>query len=334
VTASLYERYKDALRQGHVAALRGRLEEALVAYGEAARLAPERPLPHASIGGVLLRVGDAAAAIAAFDEALARAPGDEAALAGRADALIHAGRRVEAAGALDVLADVQEAAGRAADACDTVRRALEQAESKQRRRHVERLTQTLRSAVGDQAAEQALARAMKTLEETSPAAPGRPDGSRVPAEPSADGSAAGGIGTLIDAAADAMPMPEPLPEPEPEPDVAALTADAETSLDVGDTATARDRLLTIARIHARAGRFGAALDACYQALAVAPADPDLHLTLAELYIDRGWRPLAAEKLVLLAQLVDLADDSAARERMCQIIADRFPGDARLAAICS
>ena len=34
---ALYERYKDALRRGHVAALRGRLDEALAAYREAAR---------------------------------------------------------------------------------------------------------------------------------------------------------------------------------------------------------------------------------------------------------------------------------------------------------
>jgi tetratricopeptide (TPR) repeat protein len=284
VTASLYEQYKDALRQGHVAALQGRFDAALVAYGEAARLAPERALPLVSIAGIHLRIGDTAAALDAFDEAIDRAPRDEAALAGRADVLSRAGRRVEAAEALDLLADVEESSGRTADASDTVLRALEQAESKQRRRHLERLTEALREAAGDQAAEQALARAMKVLE--------------------------------------------------PEPDVAALTADAEASLDVGDTATARDRLLTIARVHGRAGRFGAALDACYQALAVAPADPDLHLTLAELYVDRGWRPLAAEKLVLLAQLIELLDDRGARERMCEVIADRFAGDARLAAICS
>jgi tetratricopeptide (TPR) repeat protein len=331
VTTSLYERYKDALRQGHVAALRGRLEDALVAYDEAARLAPERALPHVSIGGVWLRLGDTTAAIAAFGEALDRAPRDEAALAGRADAFVQAGRRVEAAEALDLLADVQEAAGRPADACDTVRRALEQAESKQRRRHVERLTLALQAAVGDQAAEQALARAMKTLE-ASPAAPGRPAAGGQPlAEPSSDGSAADG--GIAGAGADgALAVAEPAREPEP--DIAALTADAESSLDVGDTATARDRLLTLARIHGRSGRFGAALDACYQALAVAPADTDLHLTLAELYVDHGWRPLAAEKLVLLAQLVDLTEDWAARERMCEIIAERFPSDARLTALCS
>ena len=48
---SLYERYKDALRRGHVAALRGRNEAAIDAYGEAASIAPDRALPHAASAG-------------------------------------------------------------------------------------------------------------------------------------------------------------------------------------------------------------------------------------------------------------------------------------------
>ena len=47
---ALYERYKSALRVGHVAAVRGRHEAAVAAYAEAATLAPDRPLPHASMG--------------------------------------------------------------------------------------------------------------------------------------------------------------------------------------------------------------------------------------------------------------------------------------------
>ena len=34
----VYERYKDALKRGHVAAMRGRLDEAIDAYAEANRL--------------------------------------------------------------------------------------------------------------------------------------------------------------------------------------------------------------------------------------------------------------------------------------------------------
>ena len=36
---------------------------------------------------------------------------------------------------------------------------------------------------------------------------------------------------------------------------------------------------------------------------IAPADPDIHLALAELYLDRGWRRSAADKMVLLGRLV-------------------------------
>ena len=70
---ALYERYKDVLRRGHVAALRGRLDAAVLAYTEAAELAPDRPLPHASLGGVLLRLERPTEALAAYEAALARA---------------------------------------------------------------------------------------------------------------------------------------------------------------------------------------------------------------------------------------------------------------------
>ena len=53
---SLYETYKDALRRGHVAALRSKFDVAIAAYIEAAGIAPDRPLPHASIGGILLKM--------------------------------------------------------------------------------------------------------------------------------------------------------------------------------------------------------------------------------------------------------------------------------------
>ncbi len=77
----------------------------------------------------------------------------------------------------------------------------------------------------------------------------------------------------------------------------------------------------------------AAIDACYQALAVAPADPELHAVLAELYVDRGWPTLAAEKLLLLGRLVELTGDTAARARLCGVVARNFADDPRLAAIC-
>ncbi|MDQ6795879.1 MAG: hypothetical protein M3067_13890, partial [Chloroflexota bacterium] len=131
--AAVYERYKDALRRGHVAATRGRFDAALVAYADAASIAPERALPHASMGAILHRTGRDPEALVAFDLALGRSPRDEMALSGRADVLAALARPVDAAHALDLLAEAQESAGRLPEACDSARRALELAESRARR---------------------------------------------------------------------------------------------------------------------------------------------------------------------------------------------------------
>jgi tetratricopeptide (TPR) repeat protein len=318
-TEILYERYKDALRRGHVNALRGHPLAALEAYGEAADLAPDRPLAHVSRAGVLLKVGRFDEALAGYELALRLAPHDTAALGGRAEALARLNRRTDSAEAFDALADLHEAAGRMAVACDMARRALEQAESKGRRRHVEELTTALRSAVGDKAAEQALARALRVLEGTAPAL----------ARPVAP-AALEGAGSGATAAAIAAEEPEP---EEPPADALALALEAEAALDAGDAETAREKLLAAAAAHHAAGRFAAALDACYGALAVAPSDTDLHLALVDIYMSRGWRAPAAEKLLLLSRLIDLDGDGPARERLCTMIATRFPDDPRLAAIC-
>ena len=130
---ALYERYKDALRRGHVAAQRGRLDEALVAYGEAGRVAPDRALPHVGIGQVLIRLGKPNEANAAFGRALERAPDDEAALRGRADSLTRLGDRIRAAETLDRLATVVDVAGRRGEALDLIGDALDLAEGRSRR---------------------------------------------------------------------------------------------------------------------------------------------------------------------------------------------------------
>ena len=161
---ALYERYKSARRNGHVAAVRGRHEAAMAAYAEAATLAPDRPLPHSSMGRALLRLDRVDEALAAFGAALRLAPRDEPGLAGRADALAIAGRPAEAAGVLDLLADTQETAGRLPDACDTARRALELVESRARRRHLEALVAELQSWPTERGGADQLARALNALE--------------------------------------------------------------------------------------------------------------------------------------------------------------------------
>ncbi|HEY3165332.1 MAG TPA: tetratricopeptide repeat protein [Candidatus Limnocylindrales bacterium] len=347
-TSSLYERYKDALRRGHVAALRGRNEAAVDAYREAADIAPDRALPHASIGGILVKMGRVDEASVAYERALALAPRDETALRGLAEIHIRADRRSDAASALDRLADTLHAAGRLADATDAARRALELAESRARRQQVEGFAGKLRAASGgDETAQRALDQALRILEPSHATAE-----ANVEAEPTVE------LGAEPEAAI-AWPEPEPEaeatelqpeavaeveaePEPEPEPEPAvepaglgiALGAAAEAALHAGDFESARNGLLAAARAHRRAGRMSAAVDACYLAIAVAPAHADLHLLLTELYLDRGWQSQAVEKLLLLGRLAELDGDQGVRERICALAAERLADEPRLADLCA
>jgi tetratricopeptide (TPR) repeat protein len=309
----LYEQYKDALRRGHVAALRGRLDAAAAAYREAARVAPDRALPYVGLGGVLARLGRSDEALNAYGSALERSPRDEGAARGRADVLAALGRRSEAADTLDRLADVLERDGRLADACDVARRSLELAESRDRRRHVENLVARLRETPGDASAAEALERALGILD----AVPGPSPRARKPSDGEPDAAAA--------------PTGPVVPEA---PDPALLTLAVEEALEAGDLDEARRRALVAATGHRAVGQFHAAMDACYQALAIQPSDPDIHLLLAELYLDRGWRGPAADKLVLLGRLAQLTGDGATRARLCYLAAARFPDDPRLAAVCA
>ena len=311
----LYEQYKDALRRGHMAALRGRLDVAAAAYREASRIAPDRALPYVGLGGALSRLGKAEEALTAYGNALDRAPTDEGAMRGRADVLATLGRRAEAAETLDRLASILERDGRLADACDVARSALELAESRGRRRQVEGLVARLRTAAPeDAAAADALQRALGVLDSGPGVTPRvAPTGSDADA----------------DTASDAAPSIPPGP-----PDPALLTLAVEEALEAGDLDEARRRALVAAIGHREVGQFHAAMDACYQALAILPSDPDIHLLLAELYLDRGWRGPAADKLVLLGRLSQLTGDGATRARLCYLAAARFPDDPRLAAVCA
>ena len=161
---ALYERYKDALRRGHVASLRGRLEEALTAYAEAATIAPERATPHASAGTALMRRRRPADALRHYGVALSLAPRDEAALLGRAQALAALDRRPEAADAFDALAEVRASSGKLADAVDAARRGLELAEGRERRRTLERLIVRLRASEPGEPGREALEQALRVLE--------------------------------------------------------------------------------------------------------------------------------------------------------------------------
>ena len=328
MTEALYERYKDALRRGHVAALRGRSDAALAAYGEAARLAPDRALPFVGIGTILARAGDAREALAAFDRALERSRDDEAALRGRADAELALGRRSAAAATLDRLADSLARGGRPADALDAARRALELAESRDRRTTVTTLVERLAAAPGDPAVTDALRRATGILDGPVPTIP-------APSAPVADDrleEAASG-----EPAKDGRPFPPPVeaePEPEPAFDPGAAIAAVDQAAEGDDPAALRRLALDAARGHRAGGQPNAAIDVCYIALATSPADPGLHLALAEVYLDQGWREAAAVKLTLLHRLAALADDDATREQVCAMAAERLAEDPHLGGLCT
>ncbi len=295
MTDALFERYKEALRRGHVASQRGRFDEALDAYGDAAKVAPDRALPLVGIGLVLTRLGKSTEALSAFDLALDRSSTDETALRGRIDMLLALGDRSRAAETLDRLVPVLESADRRADAIDAASRALDLAESRGRREALQAMVD------------------------------------RLAVEP----DAAAAAGASLIRARDLLAGPiGPEPEAPPRPfDPAAAMAAVEDAAIAGDPDATRTAALTAARGHRAAGQIHAAIDACYQALATNPADPALHLALAELYADRGWRTTAADKLVLLSRLVEIGGDPSIRERVCSI-ATRLPDDPRLEAICA
>ena len=138
-----HDQYREALRRGHLAVTENRLAAAAAAYREAADLAPDRAVPHASLGAVLDRMGRGEEAESAFGAALQRDPRDEASLRGRARLRADGGRPLEAAADLEVLSEILERAGRIGDAHAAAVEALDLAESRSRRRIVERLVARL-----------------------------------------------------------------------------------------------------------------------------------------------------------------------------------------------
>lgn len=274
----LFEQYKEALRRGHAAVAQGHLEAAVRAYEAAATLAPDRVLPHTSLADVLHRLGRHDASERAYGDALQRSAGDETALRGRAALRLELRRPLDAARDLEALAEALEDAGRLPEASNAVCDALDIAESRVRRRIVERLAKELRSLDGDPKAAEALARAAPYLE--TAAEPGDQE-SGSESEPSTEVAA-----------------PPPF-------DPVARRLEAETLMASGSTREARPLLLAIAAAERTAGHLDAALDACLILMTVEPADSALQLEIAANHAARGWSDLAREKLALLARIAEL-----------------------------
>jgi len=311
---ALFDRYREALRAGHVAVLRGRLEDAAASYREAAMLASDRAVPRTALGSVELRLGKPDRALASFDEALALAPADDAALVGRAQALVVLQRPDDAAATFDLLADARRAAGKRPDACDALRRALEVQPTAARRQRHQELTEELRQAVGDAEAERALARALRFLEVDSI--------ELAPAETPLDEAASHGDATEPET------MAAPPAEPVPTVDGDALVLAAEEAAARGDAPGAVAAAMAAARAFRAAGHPVAALDACDRGLESGPDDVDLHLLIAALAFERGAVRPAGDTYRNLLRLVEIDGDGATRDRILAAARAAFPDDPR------
>ena len=273
MSAELYERYRDALRTGHLAALRGAHDQAVRAYRTAARMLPERAAPHVAIGRAQLAAGRPAEALTAFEAAVSRAPRETAALDGAARALVELDRGDDAAELLDGLATIYMERDRQVDAVATVERAMELAGSPWRRAMLEQLR-------GEQS------------------------------EPGMDLS---WLGVLPDTEG----TPSPRKRNRPEPAVRPVTDEIRVIAERVEVASATDDvpgLVAGARALARVDRLRAAVDACHDALAVSPADPDVHRALAAIYRRRGWERAARTKLRIVERYQRVVDDPTELDR--------------------
>jgi len=301
---TLFELYRDALRRGHVAALRERHVEAIEAYREAAGLVGDRSAPHVGRGRVELALGRPAEALAAFDMALRRAPTDEGALRGLVEALTALGRPADAAEGYDRLATVQLDSGRRADALTTVERAIELAESRWRRSLLERL----RVEQGDvgttwlhklPAGETAVA-----VDPGGPATTGERRTAEEPVRPTgADGGEAS-VGMEEDIRTAERAPSDGAPDRQIAAHARELASKVDQAAASGDVRT----LLDSAIAYARAERPRAALDACEDALSAAPTDPEVHETLAWLLERDGRHVAAREKRTLIGRYLRVLDD--------------------------
>ena len=252
----LYEQYKDALRRGHVAALRGRLDAAAAAYREAAGSRPTGPCRTSGSAASWPGSGRTDEALAAYAAALDRAPADEGAMRGRADVLAAAGpaRRGRRHA---------RPAGRDPRARRPPGRRLRRGPASARAGRVARPAPPGREPrrpaardAGRRGRGARRSRARWACSRRSPALDAERRGRRRRRRATDRREADHGR------AADAV-----------RPDPAVLTLAVEEALEAGDLDEARRRALVAAAGHRAVGQFHAAMDACYQALAIAAVRP-------------------------------------------------------------
>jgi tetratricopeptide (TPR) repeat protein len=313
VSEPLFEQYKAALRRGHLAAFAGRLEEALDAYGEAARLVPDRALPFASRGTALHRLDRWPEAAEAFDLALRTSPDDEATLRARAAAREERGMHSGAAEDYERLAFVLDVASRGPDAIEAAQKAVALESTPARTALVARLAAAATRAAGDGARRDATSDVEGELASPRVVPPTAAEAARA-----AQTSDPAQTWPLVD---QPSPPPQPIVGPPPDPD--ALLNEAAELLEAGNVEGASERMLTAVLVHRAAGRLDAALDICLELLSIVPGDPNVHLAIANLQLDHGWTALAKEKIELLLRLTALTGDTQAEADVHGLAAERL-----------
>jgi tetratricopeptide (TPR) repeat protein len=96
--------------------------------------------------------------------------------------------------------------------------------------------------------------------------------------------------------------------------------------------TAVGQWLAAARYHAAAGHIDAALDACQRALLADATDARVHLEMCRLYLVRGWHDHAAERMALLARIVELDGDEELRAELVTLARAHADADPRFGAL--
>jgi tetratricopeptide (TPR) repeat protein len=289
----LYERYRDTLRRGHLAALTGAYPDALAAYREAAELIDHRAVPWLGIGRMELALGHRRLARRAFERALVVEPDQPDALAGLAatqgkGVAVPPRNAVPSRAMPDDGPIVRTVAGRwdvAREAGD-VEGLLDAVIALARADRPAAATTALRDALTADPTEPRTYRVSAWLDRRA----GRSDDARITT------ALLAGLMRLLDDG----------------DELERRMADAEAAGDVGT-------LLEVSERHRRQDRPRAALEAAFAAMAIAPAEPVVHLAIARARLDLGARRRAIAGLEYLARSIELHEDAAGRAALARFV---------------
>jgi hypothetical protein len=128
-----------------------------------------------------------------------------------------------------------------------------------------------------------------------------------------------------EAAADEVIAPGAPPDPE------TLLASANALLDDDRPVEAAEAYAAAAAAFERIDEPAAAFDACQRGLEAAPGSAIVHVELARLYLARGWRDRAADKLLLLDRLMLVAGDEPGHQAAVALGQAALADEPRIAA---